>query len=142
MTTKRESILAAIAAALAGTTGVSTRIYRSRVEAIPRDESPAILIEPLQDVPSDLSMSGTPLQWILTIRITVVARGDIPDQAADPTVLSLHSKMMADVTLGGLAQDIQPGNVLFSLEGADSAAGTTACEYNIAYRTQYANLGS
>ena len=50
MTTKRESILAAIATALVGTTGVSTRIYRSRVEPIARGESPAIVIEPINDI--------------------------------------------------------------------------------------------
>ena len=33
MTTKTESILAAVKTALAGTTGVSTRIYRDRVVA-------------------------------------------------------------------------------------------------------------
>ena len=47
MTTKRESILADIAASLAGTVQVGSRIYRSRVEAIARAESPAIVIEPI-----------------------------------------------------------------------------------------------
>jgi hypothetical protein len=49
MTTKRETILAAVRTALTGTTGVSTRIYRSRVEPISRGESPAIVVEPVSD---------------------------------------------------------------------------------------------
>ena len=42
----------------------------------------------------------------MTVRITVIERADIPDQAADDTVESLHSKIMADLTLGGYAIDV------------------------------------
>jgi hypothetical protein len=40
MTTKRELILTAVRTALTGTTGVGTRIYRSRVEPVTRQEKP------------------------------------------------------------------------------------------------------
>ena len=49
MTTKRETILARIATVLAGTTGVSDRIYRSRVTALQRTETPSIIFEPQSD---------------------------------------------------------------------------------------------
>jgi hypothetical protein len=52
MASKREQILAALKTKLAGTTGVSTRIYRSRVEPMSRGESPALVIEWLNDQPS------------------------------------------------------------------------------------------
>ena len=52
MTTKRENILAAVKTALTGTAGVGTRIYRSRVEPMSRNESPAIIIEPVSDTPN------------------------------------------------------------------------------------------
>ena len=97
MTTKRESILAAIATALVGTTGVSTRIYRSRVEPITRGESPAIVIEPISDSAQQNTALPT-LDWSLVVRVAVIVRGNIPDQLADPTVESLHTKMMADAT--------------------------------------------
>ena len=44
MTTRRETILDAVVTALAGTTGVSTRIYRSRVTAFTREETPSLLV--------------------------------------------------------------------------------------------------
>ena len=53
MATKREQILEKIKSNLAGTVGVGTRIYRSRVEALTRSETPAIIIEPISDTPSD-----------------------------------------------------------------------------------------
>ena len=53
MATKREQILAQIKTNLNGTTGVGDRIYRSRVEALTRSETPAIIIEPISDTPQD-----------------------------------------------------------------------------------------
>ena len=141
MTTKRESILAAIATALVGTTGVSTRIYRSRVEPIARGESPAIVIEPINDIAQQNTSLPT-LDWSLVVRIAVIVRGNIPDQLADPTVESMHSKLMADLTLGGYAIDIEPVSVTFELVEADQPAGVVMCDYRVQYRTSVANLAS
>jgi hypothetical protein len=67
MTTKRENILARIKTTLANTTGVGTRIYRSRVEPLSRGESPAIVIEPISD-DADQNTSMPTLDWTLRIR--------------------------------------------------------------------------
>jgi len=141
MTTRRETILAAVATALTGTTGVSTRIYRSRVEPMSRGESPAIVIEPVSDT-AEQNTSLPTLDWSLTVRISVIVRGAIPDQLADPTVESLHSKLMADLTLGGYAIDVQPQGVTFELVEADQPAGVISCDYLIRYRTSVTNLAT
>jgi hypothetical protein len=141
MATKRETILAAIRTALIGTTGVSTRIYRSRVEPIAREESPAIVIEPLSDTASQNTALPT-LDWSMTVRVTVIVRGAIPDQQADPIIDSLHGKLMADLTLGGYAIDIQPIGVTFNFAEADGAAGEIQCDYRVLYRTSVTNLAS
>jgi hypothetical protein len=141
MTTRRETILAAITSTLAGTTGVSTRIYRSRVEPLTRGESPALVIEPISDSAEQLT-SLPRLDWSLTVRIAVIVRGNIPDQLADPTIESLHSKLMADLTLGGYAIDIQPQGVSFEMVEADQPAGVISCDYLVRYRTSVANLAT
>lgn len=141
MTTKRETILSAIRTALTGTTGVGTRIYRTRVEPIPREESPAIIVEPLSDNASQNTSLPT-LDWSMTVRVTVIVRGSIPDQLADPIIQSLHSKLMADLTLGGYAIDIQPIGVTFNFAEADGAAGEIQCDYRVMYRTSVTNLAS
>ena len=141
MTTKRETILTAIRTALTGTTGVSTRIYRSRVEPIARAESPAIVVEPINDQASQNTSLPT-LDWSLTVRVAVIVRGNIPDQIADPIVESLHGKLMADLTLGGYAIDIQPVGVTFETVEADQPAGVVMCDYRVLYRTSVANLAS
>ena len=143
MTTKRESILTAITTALAGTTGVSTRIYRSRVEAFARAETPALLIEPVADDPT-IETSLPTLTWRLTVRVMVIVRGSIPDQIADPVVESLHSKLSADLTLGGIpgVMDVQPVSVAFELVEGDQPTGVVTCDYRILYRTSVNDLSS
>ena len=139
MTTKRESILAAIRTALTGTTGVSTRIYRSRVEPLTRGESPAIVVEPVSDTAEQNTALPT-LDWSLTVRVAVIVRGDVPDQVADPIVQSLHAKVMADLTLGGYAYDVQPLGVSFDVVEADQPSGVMSCDYAVKYRTRVADL--
>ena len=138
MTTRRETILAAVATALAGTTGVSSRIYRSRVEPLTRGESPAIVVEPLSD---DADNSVVPkLDWRLIVRIAVVVRGNVPDQVADPIVEDIHKKLLSNATLTGLVVEIVPVRVTFDSMEADQPAGVVMMDYSIRYRTQAADL--
>ena len=139
MATKRESIMQALFAALSGTTGVGTRIYRSRVEPVARAESPALVLEAVNDVVEQNTCLPT-LDHLLTVRVVVIVRAAIPDQASDPIVQSLHSNIVADLTLGGLAIDVQPGPTEFTLEQADTPVGVIYCTYRIQYRTSVSDL--
>jgi hypothetical protein len=141
MTTKREQVLTALMVALAGTVGVGTRIYRSRVEPIARGESPAIVVEPVSDTAEQNTALPT-LDWSLTVRVAVIVRGEIPDQVADPIVEDAHAKIMADLTLGGYAIDVQPVSVTFELQEADQPAGVMLMDYLVRYRTSVADLSS
>lgn len=141
MTTKRESILADIASSLAGTVQVGTRIYRSRVVPLSRGESPAIVVEPVSDT-AEQNTSLPTLDWSLTVRVSVICRGAVPDQQADPIVEDMHSKIVADLTLGGYAIDIQPQSVSFEMLDADQPAGVISCTYVVRYRTSVADLSS
>lgn len=139
MASKNEQILAALATAVSGTTNVGTRIWRSRVEAMGRNETPALVIEPVQ-INYAQNTSLPTLDATMRVRLTVVVRGTVPDQLADASVVSMHSKVMADLTLGGIAIDIQPVQTLFNLIEADQPAGLVSCEYDIKYRTLVADL--
>ena len=139
MTTKRESILAAVKTALTGTAGVGTRIYRSRVDPLSRGESPAIIVEPISDTPEQNTSLPT-LDWTLRIRVVVIERSNVPDQAADDTIEDMHSKIMADLTLGGHAIDVRPAQTSFQLLEADQPAGVIFCEYEIRYRSEVDDL--
>ena len=142
MASKREQILAALKTQLAGTTGVGTRIYRTRVTPTARNESPAIVIEPINDQPTVTSATYEKLDWTLRIRVVVIVRGEIPDNVADATINSLHTKLVNDPTIGGLALDIRPSTTTFEAIDADQPAGVIFCEYEIDYRTSYNNLST
>ena len=140
MATKRERILAAIKTNLANTVGVGTRIYRSRAEAFTRSETPAIIIEPISDTPAETQNFNDRVNWDFRIKISVVVRGAVPDQVADPTIESLHTKVLTDPSIGGLALDIRPSTTNFEILDADQPAGVISCEFDIEYRTTYNSL--
>lgn len=133
MASKRETIMARVAAVLAGTTGVGTRIYRSRVEALSRAETPALLIEPNSDVPTQDTL-GT-MAWTLTFRVSVVTRGSIPDQLADAATVDVYAKIMSDTTLDGLVTNLIPSGIDFQMLDADQPVGITTLSFTAIYRT-------
>ena len=140
MATKRERILAALKTNLANTVGVGTRIYRSRPEAFSKAETPAIVLEPISDTPQDTSSFNNSVTWEFRIRISVIVRGEVPDNVADPTIESLHTKVLNDPSLGGLAFDVRPSTTSFEILEADQPAGVISCEFDIEYRTGYNSL--
>lgn len=141
MATKREQILAQVATNLASTAGVSGRVYRSRVTALARAESPVIVIEPITD--SARQVTSLPkLDWRMRLRVTVVVRSENPDTDADSIIESMHSLLMADLTLGGYAIDVQPVLTEFQFLDADQPAGVISNEYDVLYRTEVDDLAA
>jgi hypothetical protein len=138
--TKREQIMAAVATALVNTTGVGTRIYRSRVEAFSRNESPALVIEPGTDTAASEPVSTCKIDWTFQLIIAVYTRGAIPDQVADPVIKSVHSKLMTDRSIGGLAMDLWPVSVEPQLASADLPALWTVLTYQVRYRSSITDL--
>lgn len=137
MPTRREQILGRVLTTLAGTTGVSSRIYRSRNEPFARNEFPAIVVEPTVDSAEQTTLAT--LDWQLGVRISIFVRGAVPDSVADPIVSDVHSKIMSDTTLNGYAIDILPTAVGFDLIEGDQPIGVISCDFVVRYRT---NLNS
>jgi hypothetical protein len=136
----RERILDRIyTVTLPGITGVGQRIYRSRSQAMSRNEAPAIIISPGKDdpfnAPRSTGASLGRLDQTLAVLIEVYVRGDIPDKLADPIGVQIHQRMMADRTMGGLAKDVQPDGWLPQYEQADLSAGLFAFQFLVKYRT-------
>lgn len=132
----REQILAEIKTRLDDTEGISGRVYRSRDEAIRRNEMPCLVVMPVND-PAQQVVSTCQVDRLLTVRIMVFVHADIPDQAADPIVVDLHSKIIPqvggfpDFTLGGLAIDISQAGDNFEFAPFD---GSIIVEYIVNYR--------
>ena len=75
-------------------------------------------------------------------RVEPIARGETPENVGDATIESLHTKILNDPTVGGLAKDIRPATQTFEFIDSDSPVGLITCEYEIEYRTSYNNLAS
>lgn len=140
MATKRELILEAAKAALLDVCGINGRVWRSRVEAFQRSESPSIVVEPGNDEAAAPSASNCWIDWSLTLVVAVYTRGHVPEQVADPIVSEIHSKLMADRSLGGVAMDVWPIAVEPSFEKADRPALWTILTYRVRYRTSTQSL--
>ena len=142
MSTKRELILAKLKTQLAGTSGVGTRIYRSRVTPVSRDEGAVLIFEPIAD---NCEIRRNNLQWTLQIRLSIITRGSklkTLDQAADPIVKSIHTKIMSDITIGGNAIDVTPRSVTFDLVDGDQPSGVVSLDYIIIYQTLTTDLST
>ena len=138
MASKRELILQRMVTALAGSAGVGSRIYRSRVVPLARGEAPAIVVEPVGDT-CEQDTLGT-LMWTMQVRVAVIVRGDVPDQLADAVMVDVHAKLMSDTTLGGYVVDILPTAVSFEMMEADQPAGVVSAEFAVKYRTALTSL--
>tara|TARA_R100001015_G_C4603708_1_gene158680 strand:- start:469 stop:897 length:429 start_codon:yes stop_codon:yes gene_type:complete len=142
MSTKREAILTRLKTQLAGTTGVGTNIFRSRVTPVSRSEGSVLIIEPISD---NCEIRSNKFQWTLNVRLSIIVRGtatQTADQAADATVKSIHDKVVSDITLEGKAIDITPRNVSFDLIDGDQPSGVVSCDYIIVYQTSTTDLST
>ena len=142
MSTKREAILSRLITQLAGTAGVGTRIYRSRLTPVSRSEGAVLIVEPISD---SCETRRDVFQWTLNVRLSVVVRGtatQTADQAADAIVKSIHDKISSDITLNGNAIDTTPRNVSFDLIDGDQPSGVISLDYIIIYQTSTSDLST
>lgn len=138
--TRREAILQAAKAALAGTTGVSTRIYRMRAAAFIRQEAPALNLEPIVDVPGEENLGR--LTWELTFQVTASIRAEEPDSSGDQIVEDIHEKLMTNAPLNALIVGILPGPTTYSIYDADQPLGIIEMQFKATYQTALADLSS
>lgn len=120
MTTKAEQITDAIFAILeAEPILVDGNVWRSRLRPIKTGTDFAIVLRGGPDIRgSETTLNRHSRELNLTVE--VYARGDVPDQLADPKVELVIDRVLADRTLAGLCDDIQIGNKVPSWETRDT----------------------
>ena len=137
--TRRELILARLKTNLDAVSGAT--VYRSRVEPLARGETPAIIIEPVSDQPTDTNFYDK-LDWTMRVRISTIVRAALPDDVSDTYTQAVHLKLMADQTINSYALDLTPDRTDFSLVEADIPLGIISQDFLIRYRTSRTNLTS
>lgn len=125
-----------VATILSSAATVSGRVFRDRYEALARDEMPAIVIQPQQEDPT---INAIPYSdRMLTISVDILVSGRPLSVLVDSIRVSVHSLLMADRTLGGLAADIQEGTTLWDAESGE--IGVCRIPYRIKFRTLTTDL--
>lgn len=138
----REQILLTVETVLAGTVKVGSKVYRSRVDAFGRNESPSILIETIKDDQKE-EISICKLDWDFKFRITTVVREKTPDSYADPIVQDIHSRIVNSWLSGALKPlliDMQPLGYFPQMMDGDQPIALIHQDFRVAYRTSFADL--
>ena len=135
--TRRELILARMKTNLDAITNAT--VYRSRVEPLARAETPAIIIEPVEDNPTDTNFFDK-LDWAMRVRVSTIVRAAVPDDDSDTYTQQVHLILMADQTINSYALDLTPDRTDFSLVEADIPLGIISQDFIVRYRTSRSDL--
>ena len=111
---------------------------RSRSAPVARSEGIVATIHPENDVVEH--KANRLVLNTLILKITVVARADIPDQQIDTAVNEIHATVMRDQTVGGLAALIVPEETTWDFEMADMTAVAVEMKYRIRYAPSFDDL--
>jgi hypothetical protein len=138
--TARESILSYVYTLLAAVTGATA--YRTREAPADRSEGVVILLKPEEEPIELRTANGSMVLRNLTIVITVISRGDVPDQLADPVIQAIHASIMLDRTLGGRCALLMEHSTKWDFEVADATAMTAELRYVARYQTKASDMSS
>jgi len=138
--TRRELIIRQVVAALSATSGIDGRIYRARQDALAREESPALVVLPEGEGPTEDIVGKT--EKILRVIVAIYQRGSTPDSLADSIAKEVHVRIMQDPTLGGLAIDTAEDGTSWDFAEADETACWLDMRFRVWYRHDRADLTS
>lgn len=111
-----------------------TAVLRQPAIAIPREQTPVLLVTVVSDAP--VKRSNDRVEHELVLRVMGHARDPTDGYAvADDLLCLAHMALLADTTLGGLALSIAEQETDYQTEDADVDAVAIPATYRITYRT-------
>ena len=116
-----------------------TAVLRQPTIAIPREQTPVLLVAVLSDAP--VTRSNDRMERELVLRILAHARDPTDGFAvADDLLCRAHLALLADATLGGLALSLSEMEADYQVEDADMEAIAIPASYRITYRTLVSDI--
>ena len=116
-----------------------TTVLRQPTMAIPREQTPVLLVAVLSDAP--VTRSNDRMERELVLRLQAHARDPTDGYAvADDLLCKAHLALLADTTLGGLALSLDEMEADYQAEDADVEAIAIPAVYRITYRTLVSDL--
>jgi hypothetical protein len=132
----REQILVKLATLLTAAGGFT--FYRSREAPVSREEGLVGSLVPEEEAVGYQASRQT--LRTLVVKVTIIARADVPDSLADPALVAIHAAIMADPTLGGLCAIVVDESTRWTFEVADRNAAAIEMRYRIKYATRFNDL--
>ncbi len=141
MNTRAENITEAILGLIkAEPELVDGNVWRSRLRPIPASSGYAIVVRQGRDLRLNESTTIGNYSRQAVVMVEVYARGDVPDQLADPIVHEVVKRVMADTNLGGLSDDIYVGNKQPEWTARDTDMVAIDLEFIVTYQLPFDEL--
>lgn len=134
MPSKAEQIAARVAAALTGTTAAGALVYRDRADAFTREESPAILVELVDEDTQAFGGGRASIGDVdrdeLNVAVIVVVRNASWQTVADGVRVQAHALLAADAPLRALVAQWRRSRCEWKPASADQPFGYCAQIYS------------
>lgn len=140
MSSIRDQILAAIEAALTGTTTAGNSIFRELDAPLSREMVPGIIILPEEE--ADQLQGDSINESTLAISIAIYTRGDPADQLADPIAVAVHRILMTSTAIAALAHQVRKNGSKWERHEADQTAGVLTMTYHFRYLHLVSDISS
>jgi hypothetical protein len=142
MSTKSLLIRNAIVALLKATpvAGVAaTAVYTDWSFAIKPIDMPAISVDLGNESAPQRMLIGA-LDRVLQVKLSVITAGDDATTAADPVIAEAHRRLVADLSLGGLAMDVKQDAISRQRDVLEKPVLITELNYLVEYRTTMTSM--
>lgn len=120
--------VAAIVASLQGAPAVAPQVDRVRLRPIKAAATTAVVVRPQQtEILEPPQFSGQPIAWQAVVAVECYAKaapGQTPDVAVDELTTAVYARLMADPTLAGACNLLQPLGLAYDF---DADGDQTAC---------------
>lgn len=149
MASKAEQIAARVAALLLNATAAGARVSRDREDAFTREESPAIVVEIVDEDSTPLGGGSGPFPPTFqtdadTLRLAVITavRAASWQSIADAVRVASHALIVGDAQLRLLVTDLRRDRCEWKAASADQPFGYAAQIYLFKYHTRASALDS
>lgn len=136
----RDAVAAAIASVAGG------RVYRNRAFTLAKSASSQVHVNLRDaDLEQPTMYAGHPRDWLTDVQVVVLARRDgsaEADDVVDALWVEIYGLVMADASLGGLADDLQPGPMRITEDQADTSVARLEWLVTARHRTGNNSISS
>ncbi|MFC5498137.1 hypothetical protein ACFPOE_11375 [Caenimonas terrae] len=123
-----------------GTPVAAGRVYPNRNYALPQGVDSQVNAHRVQSVPNRGPVyANAPIDWTTDMRLVVSARyisgGSSAEDLADAIAVDCVGRVLADQTLAGLCDAIEPGQLTWDQDEADGNLAQITWDFQVVHRT-------